>query len=237
MPPPRVRAPDDARSEVSTGKERHATTHPAGISKSKRPAGAGAASTTTNHRDAKVVPLPESASLAGHDPSTAHTGGVSPPSPTPHFFPSFEGKLTRRATAQIDWASLPTRALHAYRHAHRLAAPAAFASAHNRLVLADPAGLGARSPTMAGRAGGSGAARRGRAPKEVLAQAVRRDCNAAPVNETEAIAAFLYRVKNQSEFAAGVMGDVLMQRRQGVSGAFSDAEDEGMTSVELVLCH
>ena len=216
MPPLRIRAQDDTPSEVSTVKERHATTHPSGIGKSKRPAGALSGPITANHKDAKAVPLAESATLGGHDASTGHNGGVS--SHPPHaLLPPHDSPRLTIPPAQIDWTSLPARSLHAYRHAHRLAAPAAFASSHNQLVLADPAGLGALSPTMAGRA-----RTRGRAPKEALAQAVRRDCNATPVNETEAIAAFLYRVKNQSRFGTErVMREMLMGNQIRSSGRIS----------------
>ena len=78
MAPQRARAQDDARSELSTGKERHATTHAAGVNKTKRPAGANSAAAATAHKDARPSLHTEAAAAVALDVSTGHGGGVHP---------------------------------------------------------------------------------------------------------------------------------------------------------------
>ncbi len=87
---------------------------------------------------------------------------------------------------------MPASTLRASRHTPRLPVPAAFASAHSQLVLADPAGLGRFAPTMAR------PRERRRVGADALALAVRKDFNAAAISEMEVITGFLYAVKNQS---------------------------------------
>ncbi|MCJ1411131.1 hypothetical protein MMC19_005219 [Ptychographa xylographoides] len=85
----------------------------------------------------------------------------------------------------INWSTLDRSTLHAYRHAYRLKTPSAFTCVANQLVLTGP-GLGRYSPTMAR------SKDKRRVGKEHLAMAVRKDFNAAAVNEQEVVTGFLY---------------------------------------------
>ena len=77
-----------------------------------------------------------------------------------------------------------------YRHAHYLDVPPAFTNFQNQRTLCRP-GIARLSPTMAKRKD------RRRVGKGVLAAAVRKDHNAAMVNEHDVIAAFVYSANNQ----------------------------------------
>ena len=179
------------------------------------------------HKDPKAPA--ELAAASALDGAPAQAPGVRPAAhPAPY-------STAILLTDQIAWHSMPNSALHAYRHAHRLAAPPAYASAHHQLILADPAGLGRLSPTVAGCAKGAR-----RAPKEALAQAVRRHCNAAPVNDTEAITALLYAVKNQSAYSSGQQRDGKNAdewTREGLSCALRNDERQVMTPTATVYSH
>ena len=95
---------------------------------------------------------------------------------------------------------MPTEVLHAYRHVHRLNTPSAYSELHIQYALTNPQGLGRFSPSMARPTG------KRRVPKETLAMAVRKDFNAAAVNETDVVTSFLYSVRNQSTCIHGIEG-------------------------------
>ena len=90
----------------------------------------------------------------------------------------------------MNWSTFDKTMLHAYRQAHRLNVPSAFSSQFNQRVLTRP-GIAQSSPTMARHKDSR------RISKEHLALAVRKDFNAAMINEPEAITSFIYAAHHQ----------------------------------------
>src|ERR1700761_7718248 len=95
----------------------------------------------------------------------------------------------------MAWNEAPLELLNAYRVAHNLPTPAAFTSPLNQALLTNP-GIGRRSPTMIRKE-----KEKRRVSKEQLAMAVRKNFNAAAVNEIDVVVDLLYKVKNQGESA------------------------------------
>ena len=91
---------------------------------------------------------------------------------------------------EIEWSAFDTPTLHNYRYVHNLDTPSAFANAYNQRMLS-MSGVGQMSPTMARRRNWQ------RISKEQLAATVRKDFNAAMVNEQEILTSLLYAVQNQ----------------------------------------
>jgi hypothetical protein len=92
----------------------------------------------------------------------------------------------------MQWSTLDSSILHAYRHAYRLNTPSAFSSSYNQIILSRP-GIGRLSPTMTRRRD------QRRQSKEQLANAVRKHFNGLGIQENEVVVDFLYRVKWQGE--------------------------------------
>ena len=98
----------------------------------------------------------------------------------------------------MSWNEAPLELLNTYRVAHNLNTPAAFTSPFNQALLTNP-GIGRQSPTMARKK------EKRRISKEQLALAVRKNFNAAAVNEIDVVVELVYKVRNQgrSRSAAG----------------------------------
>src|SRR5271167_229210 len=93
----------------------------------------------------------------------------------------------------MQWSTLDSSILHAYRHAYRLNTPSAFSSPYSHIILSRQ-GIGRLSPTMARRRD------QRRQSKEQLANAVRKHFNGLGIQENEVVVDFLYRVKWQGEY-------------------------------------
>src|SRR5437660_1011246 len=90
----------------------------------------------------------------------------------------------------MQWSTLDTSILHAYRYAYRLSTPSAFSSQYNQIILSRP-DIGRLSPTMARRRD------QRRQSREQLANTVRKHFNGLGIQENEVIVDFLYKVKWQ----------------------------------------
>lgn len=91
----------------------------------------------------------------------------------------------------IPWTAQDRALLQGYRRAYRLDTPSSFKHPLSPVVLGS--GIGKYSPTMA-----RPVAKR-RVPKEQLALVVRKNFNAASVNESDVIVDLLYKVKTQDK--------------------------------------
>ena len=91
---------------------------------------------------------------------------------------------------QMQWSTAPQELLDTYRVAHTLPNTAAFKSPLNQALLTNP-GIGRQSPTMARKQ------EKRRISKEQLALAVRKNFNAAAVNEIDVVGELVYKVRNQ----------------------------------------
>ncbi|KAJ6172092.1 hypothetical protein N7470_001159 [Penicillium chermesinum] len=187
MAPPRQRAAalvDDSRSEASSGTREYRTTAP----KSRRPANASkdkAAVTSAPITQEPVEELPN-----------------------------------------IPWSDLPLEILNAYRHAHKLPTPSAFSNEYSRTLLSQGIGLRSPTALAARRAQSQASPPRrpqqrkylrhrkcphsseheaplrriigqDRVSKEQFAHVVRKHFNSAGLSEQEAIARFLYTVREE----------------------------------------
>ncbi|KAK3697969.1 hypothetical protein LTR37_017193 [Vermiconidia calcicola] len=92
----------------------------------------------------------------------------------------------------MSWNEAPLELLNTYRVAHKLNTPAAFTSPYNQALLTNP-GIGRQSPTMARKK------EKRRISKEQLALAVRKNFNAAAVNEIDVVVELVYKVRNQEK--------------------------------------
>lgn len=92
----------------------------------------------------------------------------------------------------MAWHNAPISLLNSYRVAHNLSTPAAFTSSLNQALLTNP-GIGRQSPTMARKK------EKRRVSKEQLALAVRKNFNAAAVNEIDVVVELVYKVRNRGE--------------------------------------
>ncbi|KAL9124193.1 MAG: hypothetical protein Q9217_006453, partial [Psora testacea] len=99
---------------------------------------------------------------------------------------------TQDNALKIDWSAFDSSVVHAYRHAHRLHTPTAFTKSYNQRMLS-MSGIGQISPTMARHRD------QRRISKEQLAAAVRKDFNAAIINEQEIVTSILYIIGNQDK--------------------------------------
>ena len=93
---------------------------------------------------------------------------------------------------QMAWNTAPLDLLNAYRVSHSLPSPAAFTSPLHQAILTNP-GIGRHSPTMARKKENR------RISREQLALAVRKNFNAAAVNEIDVVVDLVYKVRNQSK--------------------------------------
>lgn len=93
----------------------------------------------------------------------------------------------------MQWSTIDTSILHAYRYAYRLNTSSAFSSPYNQIILSRP-DIARLSPTMARRRD------QRRQSKDQLANAVRKHFNGLGIQENEVIVDFLYKVKWQGEF-------------------------------------
>ncbi|KAF2665571.1 hypothetical protein BT63DRAFT_428533 [Microthyrium microscopicum] len=98
---------------------------------------------------------------------------------------------TRPSSTQSPWHHAPSPLLHAYRTAHRLRTPAAYANPHAHHILEH--GIGRYSPTMA-----RPVAQR-RTSKATLALAVRKHFNSLPANETDTWVNTLYKARTSEK--------------------------------------
>lgn len=87
----------------------------------------------------------------------------------------------------MQWSAESPEILERYRYAYRLTAPSSFKNPMAQCML--NSGIGKNSPTMAR------AKSKRRISKEQLAVVVRKNFNAQPVNENEAIVELLYRIQ------------------------------------------
>ena len=90
----------------------------------------------------------------------------------------------------MAWQTAPISLLNSYRVVHNLPTPAAFTSPLNQALLTNP-GIGRQSPTMARKK------EKRRISKEQLALAVRKNFNAAAVNEIDVVVELVYKVRNR----------------------------------------
>ncbi|KAL8742046.1 MAG: hypothetical protein Q9190_005409 [Brigantiaea leucoxantha] len=161
--PQRIRAAtDDLRMESANLKDKQQTssTLMASLPKGRRIVSTTASTTIGNQNGANTL----------SDSGTQHINPESPPG--------------------LNWATLETSMLNAYRQAHRLGTPPAFGSSFNYRILSRR-GIGQYSPTMARQK-----ARR-RINRDNLALAVKKDFNDAMASEPECITSFLYAVHNK----------------------------------------
>ncbi|RKU47516.1 hypothetical protein DL546_004387 [Coniochaeta pulveracea] len=119
---PRDTAPDDAKSETTTGKDKsgHSSTHHSN-GKLRRVT----SSTGTNLREAN---------------NAAPTSAPAPSAAAPESI-----------TPSLQWPAFDRDVLHSYRRAYRLNTSTAFSNDVRQWVLSKPGGIGLHSPTMARR--------------------------------------------------------------------------------------
>ncbi|TGZ82589.1 hypothetical protein EX30DRAFT_394854 [Ascodesmis nigricans] len=122
-----------------------------------------------------------SGSSGGNSNTTNTTGGGAS-----------SGSSNTQGTASegINFSDLPTPILHRYRHAYRLPTPSA-SKPYSSFVLASA--IGKKTPSRAGP--------HARVAHEALAREVRKNFNAQPVVENEAIVNFFYAARMQGELS------------------------------------
>jgi len=167
MPPSRSRPqPDDSRSEASSTKEKSGTnTAIATNGKGRRTGNSALAGSSL--RD--VVTVTQSGTIGG-GPGTA-LSDLNP---------------------GIQWSTLDSSVLHAYRYDYRLNTPAAFNKTNNQLILLNSP-IGRMSPTMAKHK------QQRRQGKDQLANTVRKHFNSMGITENEVVVDFLYKVRWQDK--------------------------------------
>lgn len=126
----------------------------------------------------------------------------------------------------IPWSQMPLSILHDYRHAHKLATPSAYARPISKILfssgigLRSPTAIAARKATASSSSSSSSSASsassayhnrhrharktrkitsQDRVGKDQLALAVRKHFNAAGLVEQDAIARFLYKVREEGK--------------------------------------
>ncbi|OKL57139.1 hypothetical protein UA08_07465 [Talaromyces atroroseus] len=202
MAPPRQRPAttvagntiDDSRSEASsstlTGHQSRGVPGP----KPRKVGVAGATGSSATSKELKVAAATGAAAGIG--------GGVVE-----------YGDVMRDELPGIPWPQMPLSILHDYRHAYKLSTPSAYARPISKIMFA--AGIGYRSPTaIAARKATSSTSSssssssskvlhkinsQDRVGKEQLALAVRKHFNAAGLVEQDAIARFLYKVREEGK--------------------------------------
>ncbi|KAI9833502.1 MAG: hypothetical protein M1819_003660 [Sarea resinae] len=173
---------DDARSEASSTRERHAATHPHPKRGKEKSAGTAGATTSglAHGKDAGVGAA--GSGIVGAAPGAVDGEGT---------VAAAGGEGGVNGAPGISWPTLPTPLLHAYRQAHSLPVPSSFSSAYNGMILSQPGSIGRYSPTMARRK------EKRRVSKETLAMAVRKNFNGLAVQEGDVVVGFLYKVRFQ----------------------------------------
>ncbi|KAF4126615.1 hypothetical protein GMORB2_0351 [Geosmithia morbida] len=90
---------------------------------------------------------------------------------------------------QLQWNTFDRAMLHSYTREHKLNYPSCFTSTYHQTILAQPAGIGAYSPTMLRR-------KKQRQSKEQLTQSVRKHFNGLGIQENDVIVDLIYKLRS-----------------------------------------